>query len=206
MRVAVGRVTAAGVAVGREASVTAVGVAPALALFAGVGVEAGKTASDTVVDVAPALASFSGVGAAGAMIGVAGVPGVVGSGGRGSSVAGTAVADDLSSPPGRADSVGSASAPSSVHATTMSNAVASMTIRNPLTNREPRFTRFFADFHILRPSHFRPAPKRGVTPISTRASAARFSSSAHGLRERHCGHITQKCVIYLDAKWKCQAK
>ncbi len=159
---------ATGVVVGKGAGDTVVGVAPALALFAGVGVAVGKTAIDTVVDVAPALASFAGVGAAAAMIGVAGV---VGSGGRGSSVAGTAVADDLSSPPGRADSAGSASAPSSVHATTMSNAVASMTIRRPLTNREPRFTRFFADFHILRPSHFKPARKRGVTPSPIRASA-----------------------------------
>jgi hypothetical protein len=108
-----------------------------------------------------------------------GVAGVAGSGGRGSSVGGTAVADDFSSPPGRADSVGSASAPFSVHATTMSNAVASTTIRSPLTNRESRFTPLFADRHILRPSHFKPALKRGVTPISIRALVARFSLSAH---------------------------
>ena len=56
--------------------------------------------------------------------------------GPGSSVAGTPVADCLISPSGRADSVGPALVPVSVHATTTSNAIATTPIACPRTDGE----------------------------------------------------------------------
>ncbi|MCI0809147.1 MAG: hypothetical protein J4N63_08330, partial [Chloroflexi bacterium] len=81
--------------------------------------------------------------------------------GRGSSVAGTAVADGLSSPPGRADSIGPAIPPFSAHAAMTISAVANTTVASPPTSRGSRFTPRFADFHIHRPLHGRLAHNRG---------------------------------------------
>ena len=100
--------------------------------------------------------------------------------GRGSSVAGTSVADGLISLPGRADSVGPAIVPVSAHAITTSNAITSTPIACPRTDGEPRFAPFFADLHMIRPSHGKLALKRGVTPSSLRSSEV----SLRGVRRR----------------------